>query len=228
MENYIERGPGDEPEEEPQEIYELKIRRTRRKYMLVRVDGTKALLTNRMSDLSRKSLGKQPMTKEEKLQVLDPEYQYQQSVYRDNEGGYYFPSMGVLLSMLKVGEVDGKDENRLRHWISLATDDPVLRIYLPDDTARGIPADQRGPEMRQDIARNWQARGVKVVATRAMFRCPWSIVIPIVYNASRMTRDQVLSVIEEAGFSVGIGCWRPDRKGLFGQFKISEVEEVKG
>jgi hypothetical protein len=42
-----------------------------------------------------------------------------------------------------------------------------------------------------------------------------------------LTRESVLSLVEAGGMGVGIGEWRPERKGDFGTYAIDETRDVE-
>ena len=72
--------------------------------------------------------------------------------------------------------------------------------------------------MRQDIARN--NRTGAVLVTRAQFD-GWSADLNIQYNADAISLEQIGYLLETAGFSVGVGAWRPECSGQFGMFRVA-------
>jgi hypothetical protein len=74
--------------------------------------------------------------------------------------------------------------------------------------------------MRRDPVR--LASGVTSLTYRPQF-FPWKMDIPVMYNAAIISQEQVVNLFQMAGFSVGLGDWRVDKNGTFGQFKIAEV-----
>jgi len=48
----------------------------------------------------------------------------------------------------------------------------------------------------------------------------WTTSIVILYNAGRVSLDQIVSLIQLAGFSQGVGDFRPSSGGFFGQYQI--------
>lgn len=51
----------------------------------------------------------------------------------------------------------------------------------------------------------------------------WSVSLHISYRADLIKIDSLLALFENAGFSVGIGEWRPGRNGYHGTFKVRET-----
>ena len=55
----------------------------------------------------------------------------------------------------------------------------------------------------------------------------WSTTIDVTYVKSMVTRESVLSLIEAGGLTVGVGEWRPEKKGDFGTYQIDETRDVE-
>lgn len=74
------------------------------------------------------------------------------------------------------------------------------------------------PTSRQDMVRI--AMGSADIRYRGEFR-EWSCVIPIRYNTNSLSVEQIVNLFNIAGFSVGVGEWRPQRDGSFGMFRVN-------
>ena len=55
----------------------------------------------------------------------------------------------------------------------------------------------------------------------------WSASFEIVLNDEAVPTSVINEILEHAGKYVGIGDWRPEKKGMFGKFLISEFKVVK-
>ena len=71
------------------------------------------------------------------------------------------------------------------------------------------------PSMREDMVR--VGMGTADLRYRPEFKS-WSISLPIEYNADAITLEQIVNLVNLAGFGVGIGEWRPERDGQYGMF----------
>jgi len=49
---------------------------------------------------------------------------------------------------------------------------------------------------------------------------PWSVDLEIKYNAAVLSAEQIVNLVNLAGFSVGVGDWRPEKSGTHGTFHI--------
>ena len=81
------------------------------------------------------------------------------------------------------------------------------------------------PYMRTDHVRI----GVKQtdVRYRPSYPIGWSVDIPIVYDADVISIEQLLNLIERAGFSVGLCEHRPEKDGDKGMFKLDLTKELE-
>jgi len=54
----------------------------------------------------------------------------------------------------------------------------------------------------------------------------WSIRIPLQVDEGNLSLQNVIDLITRAGFSVGIGEWRPEKGGEFGRFEVDTSVEI--
>jgi len=77
---------------------------------------------------------------------------------------------------------------------------------------------QGTPSMREDMAR--VGMGKADIRYRAEF-WPWRVILPIRYNASVLSAEQIVNLLNTAGFAVGVGEHRPQRDGQWGLFHVA-------
>lgn len=74
------------------------------------------------------------------------------------------------------------------------------------------------PEMREDMVR--VGMGTADIRYRGEFK-QWKVRLPIRYNASVLSLEQIVNLFNTAGFAVGVGEWRPQRDGSYGMFHVA-------
>ena len=86
-----------------------------------------------------------------------------------------------------------------------------------------------GISMREDVVR--LANGSADLRYRAIYP-NWRAKVPVVYNSRMLSQEQLLALIDAAGFGVGIGEWRPgapqSQSGQFGCFVVNTDEKIEG
>lgn len=73
------------------------------------------------------------------------------------------------------------------------------------------------PDMREDLVTI--GMGKSDLRYRGNFK-QWSAKLTVRYNASVLSREQIVNLFNTAGFSNGIGDWRPQTNGSSGMFHV--------
>jgi hypothetical protein len=73
--------------------------------------------------------------------------------------------------------------------------------------------------MREDPVR--LASGVSSLAFRPMFP-EWSAELDITYLSGNLSLDSLVTLVEAAGLTVGVGDWRNEKNGDFGAFTVDD------
>lgn len=140
-------------------------------------------------------------------QARDPQADFKSSLYEISDGRYGFPGTGVARAIRDAATRLGK-----RQGTQVTA---TVRV-----TAEYLQIEGDGPTMHTAFVRH----GGKVadLAYRGMFD-PWQMTVPLLFNASVVSESSVVELVKLAGFAVGIGAWRPERNGTFGQFEIADI-----
>jgi hypothetical protein len=80
------------------------------------------------------------------------------------------------------------------------------------------------PKLREDMVRI--GMGVADIRYRAEF-WPWWTTLTIQHNENVMSAEQILNMLNTAGFGVGVGEWRPERDGDRGTFHVANEADMK-
>jgi len=148
-------------------------------------------------------------TQEDLLRISEPK------TYRDADGNLIVPADNLFRSMIsggayiKVGKASlGK---KVASGITLGS---ALTLTLNKK-----PLQKYEVSIMKGV--NPSTRGV-VALIRPLIP-KWEAVITVIYNNDILTEAQVLDVIAKAGQLVGIGDFRPEKKGTYGTFAVEKL-----
>ena len=136
-------------------------------------------------------------------EARDPHEEYIASLYTDGDGNYVFPASGIKSCAVDACTfIDGMTKVSARGSFHILGD--WVKI-------------NGEPRMRKDMVRI--GMGTADVRYRGEFP-EWSATLSIQYNANVISVEQILNLFDNAGYSVGIGEWRPQKDGSFGRFQV--------
>lgn len=173
----------------------------------INIIGTAPLIVHRWSEKARKEmLDKQMKKAKQAREAKDPERDFLESLYVI-EGGYGFPSIAFKAAMVRAGTYADMKMTFLRGAFHISGE--FVKI-------------NGEPTMREDMVR--VGMGTADIRHRGEFK-HWTATLPIVYNARAISAEQLMNLVMVAGFSVGVGEWRPEKDGQFGTFALVEGEQ---
>lgn len=168
--------------------------------------GTAPLVCNQWSKKAKQQiLDTQQKKPKGPKAIKNPEEDYLNSLYHIGDGKYGFPSIAFKSAMVRAGTYADMKMTFLRGAFHILGD--LVEII-------GTPV------MRQDMVR--VGMGLADIRFRGEFK-EWEIELPITYNASVISVAQLMNLVMLAGFSVGVGEWRPEKTGQWGTFKLKEA-----
>ncbi len=139
----------------------------------------------------------------------DPDADYEGCFYRLASGAPGFPTIAFKAAAVNAArQVEGLTMTFLRgafHTI-------------------GELAEIEGtPHMREDMVR--VGMGTADIRFRPEW-AEWAINLSVRLNTRSLTLEQLTHLFNQAGFSVGVGEWRPEKDGRNGMFHVESVDEV--
>jgi hypothetical protein len=188
--------------------------------IVIPIKGTQPLITNKFSDEAAEKLaGSQtgPQIKAAKTPRL-PEAEFLAARYvlsADPSGAQDldicgFPAAGLKKAMvaaaMRVTEAKGT-------WVRA-----ILNVEGENGT--GLVAIEAGPPKQQTDHVVQAGRGN--LRYRPVF-WPWSMNVAVTFNTDQIKAQDVVNLVQQAGFSIGIGDWRPEKNGQYGTFEVDSV-----
>ncbi len=170
----------------------------------LRLVGDSPLICHAWSEKSRKQMLDKMMKKASAGRpAKDPEQEYRDSLYPLPGGGFGFPSIAFKSAAVDAASfVDGITKVQMRGCFHIHGE--LVEI-------------DGKPSPREDVCR--VGMGVADLRYRGEFK-DWSANVAVQFNSSAISAEQIANMFSIAGFSIGIGEWRPARDGQFGRFHL--------
>lgn len=179
--------------------------------MKVTIRGTSPLIFHKWSEKAIKMILDKQMKKAQKgREVRNPEEEAEASYYKDTEGNVAFPALCIKQAMVNAARnIEGVTMALLRG-----------AVFVVGDKEGLIPVTYKEKSTRQDMVR--VGMGSADIRFRGQVK-DWSMAFVIKFNADVVSAEQVLNLLQIAGFSCGLGEWRPERNGDFGTFEVQNM-----
>lgn len=197
----------------------IQLPEIRVRLMNIRIEGDSPLVIHKWSEKAKQEMRDKQMGKpKHKKEAKDPTACYEASMYRLPDGRPGFKSLGFKAAAVAAARfMDGAKMTVLRGAFHIFTGER-------DDEGNDLVAIDGTPNMREDLVR--VGMGTADLRYRAEF-FPWAATLPVRFNEAAISKEQLLALFDIAGFGVGIGEYRPDKKGSWGMFHVAGAEVMK-
>lgn len=184
----------------------------------VPIIGTSPLIVHKWSDKAKRQMLDAQQGRKAPKTIRDPQEDYESSLYRTADG-YGFPVLAFKAATVGAARFFGKSVRmtELRQFLFMTG------VPSEDGSALLVPI-VGGPKMREDMVR--VGMGGTDLRYRAEF-IDWSAVLTITYVTTAIDKGSVLSLIDAGGMGVGVGEWRPEKKGQNGCYAVDESRNVE-
>ena len=168
------------------------------------------LISHRWSEKSKKEIrDKQQKKAKTARDIRDPNAEFEDSLYHIEGGGYGFPAVAFKAAAVNAcSHVDGITKVHARG---------AFHIMCELVTIEGDK-----PIQREDMVR--VGMGVADLRYRGEFK-KWHCKIPVRFNANVLSLEQITNIFDTAGFSTGVGEWRPQKNGDYGMFHVARGKD---
>jgi len=191
--------------------------------------GDAPLIVHAWSEKAKKQmLAKQVKKAQMAKEAKDPDADFLQSLYTiKDDGGFGFPSVAIKDAMVTAcTSIGGVTKVAARQAFRVVGEQALVNgahpgLVMRQDLVLILGSE---PEMREDMVRI--GMGTADIRYRGQF-WPWCMQLHIVHNADLLSGEQILNLLNVAGFGVGIGEWRPERNGQHGIFHVADSDEIK-
>lgn len=204
--------------EEIESVASVRISKIAREVVEVPIIGTNPLIVHNFSAKSRQQMLDAMQGRKSPATRKDPEAEYEDAFYRMADGSPGFPSIGFKSSIVAGARYYGKDVKmtELRQFIfvqgTISERDPMALVKINGE-----------PKMREDTVR--VGMGKADLRYRPWFT-DWNATLRITYVSSAIDLGSLLSLINAGGMGVGVGEWRPEKRGEYGTYRVDDDAEL--
>ena len=180
------------------------------------IRGLSPLIQHKWSDkalrqIREKQAGKKTKTRE----ARNPEEEAEAATYFTEGGEYGVPLEAIKKSIINAAHKDiGIEKTLVRKSLFIKSEDPnnILPMVCDD------------PILREDQVR--VGMGSADLRYRPEFR-NWAVRVDATVDAGNLTVEDLINLVNRAGFGVGLHEWRPEKGGEFGRFEVDTTEQVE-
>lgn len=182
----------------------------------IEIRGITPLLIHRFGEASEQA----GATRRVEVTTRDPREEASKAAYIDDSGLFYFSAFAIPGAMGAAGANHKARGTRksLRYVVPSAvrmTSDTIT-IMNGAGPARDFEVDARPVTIPSTKGR--------IMRYRPRFDC-WGAHFDLVINDDLLSPDMCHQLLTEAGLSIGIGDFRPEKRGPFGTFRVTRFAE---
>jgi len=195
----------------------LQIKEITPKTLSFWVVGTSPLVQHAWSEKALRQLRMTAAERKKQPKVArDPETEAEGATYRTDDGDYGLPMLAFKSSLISAAHKDlGIEKTLVRKALFLPS-----KFYSSGLIAK---LETPGPFIREDIVR------VGMSQTDLRYRPQydeWRVNVIVEVDSDLLSNQDIVNLVNRAGFSVGIGEWRPEKGGEYGRFEIDASEPM--
>ena len=175
-----------------------------------KITGTSPLLMNNPVGM----LNVKPDTLSAAKKIYDPNVEAQSRLYKDDKG-FFLPSVAFRSAILSA--TSGKKVGKEKAIFVIPSSVQIAQenTYLVDKKGKSI-------QHYEIDSRRVVVMKAGVIRHRPKF-LEWQTYLPLLIDTDRIPEDSVLTLLNDCGQKIGVGDYRPNKKGWFGMFK-AEIE----
>ena len=184
----------------------------------VRLEGVSPLITNRFTDESAEEAtsGTRGVSNGDRL---SPHDDAESRLYKDEDGTIVVPACNLLASFMDGGRFHkiGKKQVTTNSSSLLPGCISISPGMIPLISEKGWSVDKRPIQIPS---------GGRILRYRPVFY-DWGLEIDVTVMTKYLSVKLFREIVDDAGMLMGLGDFRPARKGPFGRYKVTLWEKVK-
>jgi len=190
----------------------------KRVYVTLKINSTATMVQHQWSAKAKEAIRlKHAGKKTKNREIRDPEQEGKDATYLTQDGEFSIPAKALKSAIISAAHKDiGIEKTLVRKHLFVMCDDPSGNLAMGAECAP--------PVIREDHVR--VGPGSMDLRYRPYFY-KWSVIFTIEMDASGLQLEDLTTLVDRAGFGVGIGEMRPEKGGDCGRFRIDETFKVQ-
>lgn len=189
---------------------EVTLKPVQTKQINIRIKSLSPMIQHKWSEKAKEMMRQKHAGKKTKnREVREPEQECIDATYYTDDGEFGIPVDAIKASIIEAAHNDlGVPKTLVKKSLFVECDDKhrVVAIQIDDP-----------PNLREDVVR--LSGSSTDLRYRPEFK-QWAAEIQITFDSGNLSVEDIINLINRAGFGVGIGEWRPERGGEFGRFAV--------
>lgn len=182
------------------------------KFIEVEITGTTPLICNRYTDLAAAAATNGTRSTRNGDKGL-PREQAEQKLYTDHDGTLVIPTSNILRCLIDAGKFFKDGKSKITTLKS-----SIIPAYVGIE---GVCTPIISPGWEVDIRPVViPATGGRILAYRPRFDA-WQLQFVILLDDEGIKLNLLRDIVDAAGTRIGLGDFRPDRKGPYGRFVVT-------
>jgi hypothetical protein len=183
----------------------------KRAQLTVQIVGTSILVMLQWSEKARRMIReKQAGRKTKEREVRDPEAECRSAMYLTEDGRHGVPAGALRACVVAAAHKDlGLEKTLVRKSF----------FIVCEDANNTLPIEADEPRMREDLVR--VGMGSADLRYRPEYR-NWRLKVHIEFDADLLRPEDILALLDRAGFGVGLCENRPEKGGDWGRFRVDQ------
>lgn len=189
----------------------------------IKIEGSSPMLQNAMTEDTLQGL----WTPDKKAKTAGrplPRDHANSRVYKDDKGRPYIPGVNLMACLIAAGvflRADGK-----RQFSTAKSSILPGLITLEESAILLFDRDGEQAKWEVDMRRGVNPNGNEAVAVVRPRFDSWTMTFHLLINEDQVPESKIRDLVDIAGRSIGLGDFRPARKGTFGRFKVVAWKRV--
>lgn len=194
------------------------------KTIQVEISCVTPIMHHRMSEEAVLALlGSKATTKKEKV-VRTPREIAEEAAYRTSDGLFFIPGGYIIGAFINAAANYKRSDSSKKSLMSLAG--AAFRVSEEQIVLLDPKTNKPIKDFEVDVRKGNNGLKGAICVCRPRFD-QWKCRFAVTLEEDMISSETANKVLTDAGRQVGIGSFRPAKKGWFGQFMITEWKELK-